>query len=457
MRENHRRRRPSFLLALALLASCGPSPAPEEGGTRTAASAAASERALAERILADEDLTQTLAMAKELLATGFTAGEGYEEVWIRDLATFIELSSEVRDPGEIRDKLLVFFRFQGDDGNIVDGYTPAEKPGAGYDFIVKDSVPEFKAHKNTVATDQESSLVQAVARFVRVTSDRSLLDEEIDGVRVIERMGRALQYLLDHRWSEEHGLIWGGVTADWGDVRPDHEWGVVFEEGNQRAIDVYDNAMFLVAIADYLSLLPAHSDRREYWLGIHDRVHRGVRERLWDAERQQFTAHLYLEGSPFPASVDESEIYYHGGTTLAIAAGVLDSEEIAASLARMRRNVQESGAASIGLTLYPPYPRGVFKNPILTEPYTYQNGGDWTWFGGRTIQTLVDHGFVEDAYREIEPMVRRALDNGGFWEWYTRDNQPAGWGSFRGSAGALGRAIERLREWAIETAPPAPA
>jgi len=46
-------------------------------------------------------------------------------------------------------------------------------------------------------------------------------------------------------------------------------------------------------------------------------------------------------------------------------------------------------------------------------------------------------------------MVRRALDNGGFWEWYTRDNQPAGWGSFRGSAGALGRAIEKLQEWAI--------
>lgn len=205
------------------------------------------------------------------------------------------------------------------------------------------------------------SLVQAVARFVRATSDRSILEEEIDGVGVIERL-----------------------------------------------------------------------DRRE--------------------DRQQFVAHLCLEGSPFPASVDESEIYYHGGTTIAIAAEVLTHEEIAASLARMRHNVEASGAGTIGLTLYPPYPRGVFENPILTEPYTYQNGGDWTWFGGRTIQTLVDHGFVEDAYREVAPMAKRALENQGFWGWYTRDNRPAGWGSFRGSAGALGRAIEKLQEWATEVA-----
>jgi hypothetical protein len=176
-----------------------------------------------------------------------------------------------------------------------------------------------------------------------------------------------------------------------------------------------------------------------------------VRKHLWDAKGQRFIAHLYLEDSPFPDTVDESEIYYHGGTMMAIAAGLLSQDEIAASLARMRENVEKSGAASLGLTLYPPYPEGVFKNPILTVPFTYQNGGDWTWFGGRTIQQLVAHGFVEEAYAEIQPMVERAQRNGGFWEWYTKDNEPAGWGNFRGSAGALGRAIEMLREWAEET------
>jgi hypothetical protein len=435
----------ALLLALGASACSAEAPGPPAGANPV-------DLALAERILADEGLDRVLSMAKDLLATGFTAGEGYEEVWIRDLATFIEISCQVREHEEIREKILTFFRFQGDDGNIVDGYTPVEKPGAGYEFLYSESAPAFKAHKNTVATDHESSLVQAIARFVRVTGDDSILAETVDGQSVVNRMERALRYPLEHRWSAEHGLVWGGVTADWGDVRPDHEWGVVLEQDSHRAIDVYDNAMLMIAIADYLSLIEPDSERHAHWSGVHERMRRAVREHLWEAGEQTFRAHVYLTDSPFPDSVDESEIYYHGGTTMAIAAGLLDRDEIAASLEHMRNNVAESGAPSIGLTLYPPYPAGVFQNPILAEPFTYQNGGDWTWFGGRTIQQLVAHGFVEEAYVEVQPMVARVIANGGFWEWYTRDNQPAGWGSFRGSAGALGRAIEMLLEWAERTA-----
>ena len=316
------------------------------------------------------------------------------------------------------------------------------------------SIPDWKAHKNTVATDHETSLVQAVARFVRTTGDETILDEEIDGRTVRQRMGEALRFLLDHRWSDEHGLIWGGVTADWGDVRPDHEWGVVLEEDSERAIDVYDNAMFLIAIDDYLTMLESGSEELDYWQGVRTRLAANVRHHLWDEERQQFRPHVYLDGSPFPQDLDESQIYYHGGTTAAIAAGLLNRDEIAGALERMRENVRRAGAPSIGLTLYPPYPEGVFLNPILTKPFTYQNGGDWTWHGGRTVQQLVAHGFVGEAYTELEPMLDRVLAHGGFWEWWTMDNEPAGWGTFRGSAGALGTAIQMLQGWARDHSPP---
>ena len=132
---------------------------------------------------------------------------------------------------------------------------------------------------------------------------------------------------------------------------------------------------------------------------------------------------------------------------MAIEAGLLSREQIKVSLEKMIANVEASGAASIGLTLYPPYPDGSFENKGM-YPYGYQNGGDWTWFGARMIQQLIQHGFVEEAYEQIRPMVKRVKDNEGFFEWYTVDNQPEGSGTFRGSAGVLYKAIIMFEEYA---------
>ncbi|HEV2320202.1 MAG TPA: hypothetical protein VGV18_10660, partial [Verrucomicrobiae bacterium] len=94
------------------------------------------------------------------------------------------------------------------------------------------------------------------------------------------------------------------------------------------------------------------------------------------------------------------------------------------------------------------YPDGIFKNPQLTKPYTYQNGGDWCWFGGRMIQQLVAYNYPAEAYRALLPMAERVVRVGDFHEWWSRDNQPKGSGKFRGSAGVLGKAIEMLLAWA---------
>ena len=80
------------------------------------------------------------------------------------------------------------------------------------------------------------------------------------------------------------------------------------------------------------------------------------------------------------------------------------------------------------------------------SPYGYQNGGDWTWFGGRMIQQLIWNGFVEEAWEHIQPMLKRVKDNDGFYEWYTVDNEPRGSGTYRGEAGVLFKAIRMFEE-----------
>lgn len=401
---------------------------------------------LAREILANEDLPGVLERAKALLGTGLNAGSGYGEVWIRDLNTFIELALEVQDREQIRRSLLVFFHFQGADGNIIDGYIPAENAMVAYEYILSSTMPQLKGHKNTVETDQETSLVQAIAKYVRKTGDTSILQESVEGQIVIKRLEASLRFLLENRYDAQYSLLWGATTSDWGDVQPEHSWGVRLDENSHRAIDIYDNAMFIIAAKDYVELVGSYSPQAQEWKGIAGQFKASTRKHLWDPVLRKFRPHIYLENSPFPEEFDENRIYYHGGTAVAIEAGLLTDEEILIALNDMVNNARFAGAASIGLTVYPPYPNGYFKNPAMSS-FSYQNGGDWSWFGGRMIQQLAAHGYVEQAYREILPMVERVRENNGFFEWYTVRNQPKGSGSFRGSAGVLGKAIQMLLEW----------
>ncbi|NIA28869.1 MAG: hypothetical protein GWP06_03015, partial [Actinobacteria bacterium] len=187
-------------------------------------------RKLAAQIHNDAKLDQVSEMAQALIKTGFNAGTSYGEVWIRDFNTFIEVSCDVLPHEQVKEKLLIFCKLQGDDGNIIDGFIPKEKAHVAYDFIYTDRAPQYAGHKNTVETDQESSLVQAVSKYIQKTGDVAILQEEVSGKTVLERLEMAMQFLLDKRFSKKYGLLWGGTTADWGDVQPEHKWGVVLDE-----------------------------------------------------------------------------------------------------------------------------------------------------------------------------------------------------------------------------------
>lgn len=401
---------------------------------------------LADCILQDTLMTKVNAMAMEIVQGGFHAGDGYGEVWIRDYNTFIELAMEVISDEQIQENLLTFFRFQGETGDIVDGFIPIAQASIGYAYRYSPSEPRYAAHKNTVETDQEASLIQAVWRYVTKSGNKDFLHTVVDGKTVLDRMECALNYLLNERYDPRYGLLWGATTADWGDVQPEHPWGVALDENSHLCIDIYDNAFFIITIQCYLDLQP-DKEKRDFWIGVKEKTLARIRTHLWDHEKQKFIPHIYLDGSPFPDDFDENEIFYHGGTAMAIEAGILSPEEIAVSYERMKRNVEQSGAPSIGLTLYPPYPEGFFQNKAM-YPYGYQNGGDWTWFGGRMIVQLIRNGFVAEAYDAVRPMLERVVKNNGFYEWYALDGTPSGSGSFRGEAGVLHQAIEAFHAWA---------
>ena len=407
------------------------------------------QQQLAETILNDTTLHQVDSMARSIISQGFNAGSGYSQIWARDMNTFIEVACEETNQTDIRNAILLFFALQQPNDEMIDGYVL--KPDfTWYDNhpYYADAAPDHVGFKNTVETDQESSLIQIVGKYIRKTGDASILQENVAGRTVLERMDDMVDYLMRERYSEQYGLLFGAMTADWGDVQPNDDFGCDMNELSSRAIDVYDNAMFLIAL-DYLQEMTDDASLLKKWKGIREQIAQNVRKYLWDAERKKFIPHLYIDPSPIPAGFDENQIHYHGGTAVAIEAGLLSKEEIAVVNAQMLENVRLSGMPSIGLTLYPTYPEGFFRGG-MAKPYVYQNGGDWTWFGGRMIQQLVANGFVEEAYDEIRPMIDRVIKNQGFFEWYGMGGVPSGSGHFKGSAGVLAKAIEMMNDWAEE-------
>ena len=404
---------------------------------------------MAETILNDSTFHQVDSMARSVIGQGFNAGSGYSQIWARDMNTFIEVACEETNQTDIRNAILLFFALQQPNDEMIDGYVL--KPDfTWYDNhpYYADAAPDHVGFKNTVETDQESSLIQIVGKYIRKTGDASILQENVAGRTVLERMDDMVDYLMRERYSEQYGLLFGAMTADWGDVQPNDDFGCDMNELSSRAIDVYDNAMFLIAL-DYLQEMTDDASLLKKWKGIREQIAQNVRKHLWDAERKKFIPHLYIDPSPIPAGFDENQIHYHGGTAVAIEAGLLSKEEIALVNAQMLENVRLSGMPSIGLTLYPTYPEGLFRGG-MAKPYVYQNGGDWTWFGGRMIQQLVANGFIEEAYDEIRPMIDRVIKNQGFFEWYGMGGVPSGSGHFKGSAGVLAKAIEMMNDWAKE-------
>jgi hypothetical protein len=414
----------TWSLAL-LVAGCG-------GGGGGGGGGADADAALAQAIRSDPRLSTVRTMARELAAKDLTAGTVYPSVFIRDLATFTEIAIEGLGAARVRDQLRLFLVHQGADGNIPDGIEVAT--GATF--------------KGTVETDQESSLVQAIAKYVALTGDTAFLSESVGGVTVVQRLENAIGYLYADRYSAPHGLIWGGTRADWGDVQPEDVPGVDLSDASHPSISIYDNAMLALALADLRTLQAAAGRATALSTSRASALRTAVRTHLWTGT--QFIPHLYLaKGSPFPASFDESRIYFQGGTAVAIQAGLLEPAEVAQAFARMIENKRASGSGSVGVSLYPAYPAGFFANTEwMGAEYFYQNGGDWPWFGARIIQQMVRHGQVQTAYQELSPMLDRVLRDKGFFEWYTREGAPRGSAEYRGTAGQLAVAIDMLQAWA---------
>jgi hypothetical protein len=356
---------------------------------------------------------------------GFAPGRDYPQIWLRDANTIIAASRFFYDAPYLVSWLEEHLAFQGENGGLQDWIDA-----------------QGKADKNTTETDQESSAVQAAYQIVQVTGT-DWLNKIISGRPVITRLESALDFVLRHRWSPAYGLITGAHTADWGDVDlvDEGQDAVYVDENTHWTVDIYDQSMFHQACLELAGMLEAldQKQRAEAWRNTASSLRQRTRALLWQPKRGFFSVHHHVD--ELRHDFDEDDIFAMGGNVQALLAGLTDPAQSRRIIENALDRRQSQGISTVSGSLLPPYPKGVFQHPLLDQPFEYQNGGQWDWFGGRLILAMFENGFGQEARTRLLEIIRKNELNRGFFEWDDRAGVGHGSDMFCGSAGSLALAV----------------
>ncbi|MBN2345178.1 MAG: hypothetical protein JXO51_02230 [Candidatus Aminicenantes bacterium] len=355
---------------------------------------------------------------------GFAAGTTYPQVWIRDTATLMAYARFFYPPTDLQGVVDRFFRCQGRQGEVQDWIDTTGR-----------------CDKNTVESDQESSLV--LASWPLALGDPSWLAAEVAGLTRLRRLDMALEWLWRERRDRERGLIWSGFTADWGDVErsyPDQR-AIKLSDRSRRTFSIYSQALFIQA-ARKLGRMAARlgaDGLAGKWRGRGKAVAAECRRQLYLPEHGYFLVHHLDDGGDLLKW--EKHILAVGGNAEALRAGLLQREEIARLLRVLEERRREYGLRTVSFTLLPPYPEGFFPHPLLSRPWSYQNGGEWDWIGGRLVAALYQAGFRKEAERYLGEIMAKNLAEMNVFEWSDKAGNGQGASFYAGAAGVLGEAI----------------
>jgi hypothetical protein len=357
--------------------------------------------------------------------SGFWAGSGYPQVWLRDAATIIPASRLYYPEGFLVSWLREHLAFQKPDGSLEDWIDA-----------------RGRSDKNTTESDQEASAVQS-AYQVFLLKGPGWLRSEVAGETIIDRLEKSLLFLLSRRVSERYGLIRGSHTADWGDVDSEDadQKAIYAGENTHWTVDIYDQGMAYQACRELAAMFEALGSpiKAASWgekaAGLKTRTN----ALLWQEDRGFYKVHVHLDS--WRHNFDEDEMFAMGGNAQAILSGLAGPGQAARIIEQAVRRQQTYNVSTISGCLLPPYPAGAFKHPAVDEPYEYQNGGQWDWFGGRLIRAMFDSGRSAEARAKLLEVIEKDTKNGGLYEWDTRQGEGRGSGDYAGSAGSLARAL----------------
>jgi len=352
---------------------------------------------------------------------GFFAGSGYPQIWVRDSATIIPTARYFYEDRLFTTWIEEFLIDQAENGSV-------------YDFV-----SPMGLDKNTVETDQETSLVHSAYQYYRISGNESWLRKDVNGKEIILRLDESLRYLLNNKYNNTSGLIEGAYTADWGDVQFEDSPGTDITDQSHMTCDIYDNSMFYRACEELSFMYSALGDEGNaiFWSKTAETIRDNTNRYLWQEDEGFYKMHVPALNFDF----SEEGMFPMGGNAMAVRSGLANHTQASRIFKTANERKQLINSTTIGCVLHPSYSEGFFSNPIMDEEYEYQNGGQWDWFAGRLILAEFENGFSEDAVSHLAEISDQNVKSGGLYEWYNLAGEGRGSQNYAGSAGVLGEAI----------------
>jgi hypothetical protein len=217
---------------------------------------------------------------------------------------------------------------------------------------------------------------------------------------------------------------------------------IYLDDLTPQVVGLYTNCQFYRA-ADELSemhRLVGDDSRADYWRLQASATKENINRHLWQEDKGFYRMHLAVTPDLVRGWPDDSDIFAVGGNGLAVLYGIADDGKTRSIFDIAQERSGKLGISTVSGALLPPYPRGFFQYPSMKEAYSYQNGGQWDWFGGRFVLSEFERGYAERGYRHLVEIARKSVLGGGLYEWHSKDGRGRGSPKYSGSAGALGAA-----------------
>ncbi len=376
---------------------------------------------------------------------GFRPGKVYPEMYIRDIAWGMETAQYYYPDEYLREPIEAYLRRQYTAGTVsLDGDFGVVAGAGAIGGII---TPAGRSNKQTITTDEETSLIHAAYLYYNLAYDTEWLRQPINGQSVITRLNLAADWLYTHRLDEGLQLLWRGHTTDWGDVKFEKGPGYTDYKPGQDHLttSIYDQALAYLALIELAKMNAAVGDtvQADLWQSKAEALREQTNALLWQAEKGFYLTHAHV--TPLAHGFDESAMVSISNA-LAVYTGLTDFEQGQAIFKSLEKARIQAGVKKPGLSIYPYYPN---RWPDLFFDYSgmgygnYQNGGVWDWWGGVQIKAEFLNGFAEAGQVHLLQVANDWQKHpGNIIEWHSStDSRHEGSHYYSAAAGTMGSAI----------------